>query len=64
MTPLENTNSIIPLLYQSGYITIKAYDSRLQSFTLGFPNEMVKVGINFSTKERTITEWKVELQEH
>ncbi len=62
MEPIDSTNSIIPLLYQSGYITIKGYDSRSQCLTLGFPNELVKVGLNFSTEERTIKEWKVETQ--
>ena len=34
----------IPLLYQSGYLTIKAYDVELNEYTLGFPNEEVKYG--------------------
>jgi len=34
----------IPLLYQTGYLTIKDYDSELDEFTLGFPNEEVKYG--------------------
>jgi len=34
----------IPLLYQSGYLTIKEYDRELNEFTLGFPNEEVKYG--------------------
>ncbi|MDR1382043.1 MAG: AAA family ATPase [Tannerella sp.] len=32
----------IPLLYQSGYLTITDYDARLNMYTLGFPNEDVK----------------------
>ncbi len=60
MATIDNTCSIVPQLYQSGYITIKDYDQRSQYYTLGIPNEQVKVGINFSTKERTITEWKTE----
>ena len=40
----ENTN-IIPLLYQSGYLTIKAYNARRGSFTLAYPNEEVKSGM-------------------
>ncbi len=38
---IENQN-LIPLLYQSGYLTIKAYEQILD--TLGFPNEEVKYG--------------------
>jgi len=34
----------IPLLYQSGYLTIKGYDRELNEYTLGFPNEEVKYG--------------------
>ena len=36
--------SLTPLLYQSGYLTIKSYDASLDAFTLGFPNEEVKYG--------------------
>ena len=43
--PTENMHSIIPLFYQSGYLTIKAYEKRSRRYTLGFPNEEVKVGI-------------------
>jgi hypothetical protein len=34
----------VPLLYQSGYLTIKNYDAQLGEYTLGFPNEEVKYG--------------------
>ncbi|MDR0604858.1 MAG: ATP-binding protein, partial [Bacteroidales bacterium] len=34
----------IPLLYQSGYLTIKSYNDHYNSYTLGFPNEEVKYG--------------------
>ena len=43
--PTENMQSILPLFYQSGYITIKGYDPIMQFYTLGFPNEEVKVGL-------------------
>ena len=40
----------IPVIYQSGYLTIKDYDKEFQSYTLGFPNEEVKYGfLNFLT---------------
>jgi hypothetical protein len=32
---------LVPLLYQSGYLTIKEYDSETNIITLGFPNEEV-----------------------
>ncbi|MDR0681183.1 MAG: ATP-binding protein [Dysgonamonadaceae bacterium] len=34
----------VPVLYQSGYLTIKEYDGRYDEYTLGFPNEEVKYG--------------------
>ena len=34
----------IPLLYQSGYLTIKDYDKKFGIYTLGFPNLEVKHG--------------------
>jgi len=37
-------NDYIPLLYQSGYLTIKSFDNSLNEYTLGFPNEEVKYG--------------------
>ena len=40
---VENEN-LVPLLYQSGYLTIKNYDNTLDEYVLGFPNEEVKYG--------------------
>ena len=40
---IENKN-LIPLLYQSGYLTIKEYKQNKNAFVLGFPNEEVKYG--------------------
>lgn len=43
-----NVNDPIPVIYQSGYLTIKKYDSRFKIYTLGFPNEEVRYGfLNF-----------------
>jgi len=36
---------IVPLLYQTGYLTIWGYDARRRRYTLGFPNEEVKYGL-------------------
>ena len=43
--PTENMHSILPLFYQSGYLTIKDYDDRSDLYTLGYPNEEVKIGL-------------------
>ena len=39
----DNPNPL-PLLYQTGYLTIVGYDPRARLYTLGFPNEEVKYG--------------------
>jgi hypothetical protein len=39
----ENQN-LVPLLYQTGYLTIKLYEHDEDSYVLGFPNEEVKYG--------------------
>jgi len=39
----ENQN-LTPLLYQTGYLTIKKYEQEGDFFVLGFPNEEVKYG--------------------
>ena len=43
--PTENMKTITPLLYQSGYLTIKGYDKMSQLFTLDLPNKEIKVGL-------------------
>ena len=43
-------NNPIPLIYQSGYLTIKEYDARFKLYKLEFPNEEVRYGfLNFIT---------------
>ena len=34
----------IPVIYQSGYLTVKSYDSEFNTYTLGFPNREVEQG--------------------
>ncbi len=43
--PTETLNTIVPLLYQSGYLTIKDYNKDYGYYTLGIPNKEVKVGL-------------------
>lgn len=49
-TNAEVLNSIyadespIPVIYQSGYLTIKDYDPRFENYILGFPNREVEEG--------------------
>ena len=43
--PTERMESITPLLYQSGYVTIKGYDEMFQIYTLDIPNAEVRIGL-------------------
>ena len=43
-----DANNPIPLIYQSGYLTIKDYDKEFQLYRLAFPNDEVRYGfLNF-----------------
>ena len=42
--PTEQIQSPIPVLYQSGYLTIKGYDPDFQIYTLAYPNKEVRKG--------------------
>ena len=43
--PSEAMSDALPLLYQSGYLTIKSYDQDFGSYMLGIPNKEVRVGL-------------------
>ncbi len=43
--PTERMSSVTPLLYQSGYITIKDYDEVFDTYTLDIPNKEVRIGL-------------------
>jgi len=43
--PTEYMESIVPLLYQSGYVTIKDYSPLGGLYTLGIPNKEVRIGL-------------------
>lgn len=43
-----DANNPVPLIYQSGYLTIKDYNKEFQNYLLDFPNDEVRYGfINF-----------------
>ena len=44
--PIETADDAIPLLYQSGYLTIKDYDAQLSSYVIGVPNNDVRIGLS------------------
>lgn len=41
-----DVESPLPMIYQSGYLTIKDYDRRTHSYLLDFPNNEVKMGFS------------------
>ena len=43
--PTESMRTITPLLYQSGYVTIKGYDAETDLYTLDLPNMEIRTGL-------------------
>lgn len=46
--PTDSITDPIPVLYQSGYLTIKEYNRKLRMYRLGYPNEEVRQGFSES----------------
>ena len=53
--PTESATSIVPLLYQSGYITIKDYNPDFDYYILDIPNKEVRIGLTRSLIPAYIT---------
>ena len=49
--PSQQINDVVPVLYQSGYLTIKDYDDGI--YFLGIPNREVRTGLGESLTEYT-----------
>ncbi|MBQ0007448.1 MAG: AAA family ATPase [bacterium] len=43
--PCEEATTLMPLLFQSGYLSIESYDRMLETYTLRFPNKEVRNGM-------------------
>ncbi len=54
--PTETMKDIIPLLYQSGYITIKGYVPKANLYVLDLPNEEVRDGLMDSLLSSYVTD--------
>ncbi len=54
--PTETMRDITPLLYQSGYITIKGYDPETTLYFLDLPNEEVRAGLMDSLLSNYVTD--------
>ena len=46
--PTESMTSALPLLYQSGYLTIKGYNRDAEQYILDFPNAEVRTGFMYN----------------
>ncbi len=44
----EPEKDIVPILFQSGYLTLKAYDRKFKTYTLDFPNGEVRNGFLYN----------------
>ena len=55
--PTENMKSITPLLYQSGYVTIKDYNRATRLYTLDIPNNELRVGLMDSLLPNYVAEY-------
>ena len=55
--PTERMKSILPLLYQSGYITIKGYNPVSQNYTLDIPNNEIRAGLMESLLPNYVDEY-------
>ena len=60
-----NNDNPIPVIYQSGYLTIKDYDSRFGIYKLGFPNREVEDGFmkyllqHYTSKNNTSSAFEI-----
>ena len=54
--PTETMTTIVPLLYQSGYVTIKEYDKPTRLYQLALPNQEIRVGLYGSLLPHYLTD--------
>ena len=58
--PTERMTTITPLLYQSGYLTIKHYDNETRLYTLDIPNTEIRIGLYHSLLPNYLQSYAVE----
>ena len=54
----------IPLLYQTGYLTISDYEAKRKRYTLSFPNEEVRYGFLELCAKKIISHKEREIDGH
>jgi hypothetical protein len=57
--PFESFDDPIPILYQSGYLTIKDYEREFRDFRLGIPNLEVRQGFAQCLYQHVTAAWGV-----
>ena len=55
--PFESFDDPVPILYQSGYLTIKAYEREFNDFRLGIPNQEVRQGFAQCLYQHVTASW-------
>jgi len=55
--PFESYEDPLPILYQSGYLTIKDYDREFEEFRLGIPNREVRQGFAQCLYQHVTAAW-------
>ena len=57
--PFVNFEDPVPILYQSGYLTIKDYEREFRQFRLGIPNQEVRQGFAQCLYQHVTAAWGV-----
>ena len=60
--PTESITNVIPLFYQSGYLTLKSYHSDTDTYVLGLPNAEVRSGLMDNLLPSMVKQSPVETQ--
>lgn len=61
--PTESITSVIPLFYQSGYLTLKSYSPDTDTYVLGIPNAEVRSGLMDNLLPAVTNKTSVETQD-
>ena len=55
--PFESFETPLPILYQSGYLTLKSYDREFEDYRLGIPNREVRQGFSQCLYKHVTASW-------
>jgi len=57
LSDIDTHKNMVPMMYQSGYLTIKGYNPRMKFYILGFPNGEVQRGFNENLMNLYLTQY-------